>query len=74
MACNHAMNQTDPDLHSDAALIDHLGGPAAVARLLAFDKPGSVQRVQNWKYRGIPEVIRLRRQDVFGPAPVAKAG
>lgn len=55
--------------HPDAKLIDALGGPSAVATRLGFDEKGAVQRVQNWKYRGIPEVIRLRRQDVFGPAP-----
>lgn len=69
MACNPAMDKNAPKLHPDAALIDSLGGPAALARLLAFDKPGSVQRIQNWKYRGIPELERLRRPDVFGPPP-----
>lgn len=52
--------------HPDAVLIDRLGGPAHVARLLGFDpKGGGVQRVQNWKTRGIPELIRLRRPDLF---------
>lgn len=54
--------------HPDAELIDSLGGPAVLSRRLGFKKNG-VQRVQNWKRRGIPEVIRLRRTDVFGPAP-----
>lgn len=67
------MESTTTALHPDATAIDQLGGPAEVARLLGFDKPGSIQRVQNWKYRGIPEVIRLRRQDVFGPAPDSEA-
>lgn len=62
------MDKNEVSLHPDATLIDALGGPAVVARLLSFEKAGSVQRIQNWKYRGIPEVIRLRRQDVFGPA------
>lgn len=62
------------DLHPDAKIIARLGGPATVAKRLGFDpKTGGVQRVQNWKRRGIPEVIRLRRTDVFGPAP-AEAG
>ena len=56
-------------MHEDAKLIDSLGGPAELARTLGYRMPGSVQRVQNWKYRGIPEVIRLRRTDVLGPAP-----
>ena len=52
--------------HPDAELIDQLGGPAEVARALGFDpKAGGVQRVQNWKARGIPEVIRLRHPEVF---------
>lgn len=55
--------------HRDARLIDTLGGPAVVARLLGFEPHGGVQRVQNWKRRGIPEVIRLRRTDVFGDPP-----
>ncbi len=58
--------------HPDAALIDRLGGPAALARTLGLEGKGAVQRVQNWKYRGIPEVLWLRRPDVFGPAPEAK--
>lgn len=66
------MDKNAVALHPDADLIDTLGGPAAVARLLGFDKPGSVQRIQNWKYRGIPEVIRLRRQDVLGEPPPAE--
>lgn len=68
--CNPLMD-TKPDvaLHPDADLIDSLGGPANVARRLGFNQPGGTQRVQNWKYRGIPEVVRLRRTDVFGPAP-----
>ncbi|WP_337054021.1 hypothetical protein [Pseudoxanthomonas sp. USHLN014] len=58
--------------HDDAELIQRLGGPAAVAKLLGFEGKGSLQRVHNWTTRGIPEVIRLRRQDVFGPAPAPK--
>lgn len=63
MAFNAAM---DDKTHPDAALIDKLGGPADVARLLGFDPKGGTQRVQNWKTRGIPEVVRLRRPDLFG--------
>lgn len=67
------MDKNQTELHPDAGLIDSLGGPSALAKRLGFDKPGSVQRIQNWKYRGIPEVIRLRRTDVFGSAPKGKA-
>ncbi len=56
--------------HADAALIDRLGGPAVLAKRLGFDpSSGGVQRVQNWKARGIPELLRYQRADVFGPPP-----
>jgi len=60
--------------HPDSALIDRLGGPAELARALGFDpKAGGVQRVQNWRQRGIPEVIRLRRPDLFAAEPANDA-
>lgn len=59
--------------HPDSDVIDRLGGPAELARRLGYVERGAVQRVQNWKYRGIPEVVRLRRPDVFGPAPANDA-
>lgn len=55
--------------HPDAALIDRLGGPSEVARRLGGDY--SVQRVSNWKVRGIPPLLRYQRQDVFGRVPKA---
>lgn len=68
----------DTTLHPDADLIDSLGGPAKISRKLGLDpSAGGTQRVQNWKYRGIPEIWRLRRPDVFGAAhesePLARA-
>lgn len=59
---------TAVELHEDAELIDQLGGPAAVARALGFQMPRGTQRVQNWKYRGIPPFTRVTRTEVFGPA------
>lgn len=59
--------------HPDSELIDRLGGPAEIARQLGIDPRGGTQRIQNWKYRGIPEIWRLRRPDVFGPDPKGKA-
>lgn len=64
---------TTAQLHPDAALIEDLGGPATVARRLGYQMPGGTQRVQNWKYRGIPPLLRLTRADVFGPAPKSVA-
>lgn len=64
---------------SDSELIDQLGGPTRVAQLLAYTKPGGVQRVQNWKARGIPARVKLSRPDLFlvgvlaaAPAAVAE--
>lgn len=50
---------------SDSDLIESLGGSAKVAARLGC----SVQRVQNWKVRGIPAQVRLDHQDVF-PLPL----
>lgn len=63
------------ELHPDSALIKAAGGPAIVARALGFDTTaGGTQRIQNWMYRGIPEIWRYKRPDIFGPAPVEPAG
>lgn len=68
MAFNARMNAKNPnDVHPDSLLIDQLGGPAVVARALGYDTRGGVQRVHNWKSRGIPPLIRITRSDVFGP-------
>lgn len=56
--------------HPDADLIDRLGGSSEVARKLG--ERYSVQRVGNWKTRGVPELLKWQRQDVFGPAPGTK--
>jgi hypothetical protein len=55
---------TDKD---DKTLILDLGGPAKVAEILGFDKPGGVQRVQNWMTRGIPAQQKVDRPDLFMP-------
>jgi len=65
------MNQPTTTMHKDSELIDRLGGPAEVARRLGFAMPKGTQRVQNWKYRGIPPYTRVTRTDVFGPATLA---
>lgn len=42
-------------MHLDAGLISHMGGSTKVAARLGYDlKKGGIQRVQNWKTRGIP--------------------
>lgn len=62
MVFNAAMSKR----HPDADLIDSLGGPAAVARLLDLDNFGT-QRVFNWIRRGIPPEVKLQRPDLFLP-------
>ena len=52
---------------SDKDLIESLGGSAKLAARLGF----SVQRVENWKERGIPARVRLDHPDVF-PLPIAR--
>lgn len=58
---------------TDADLIEKLGGPAKVCELLSIPKHGGIQRVQNWKARGIPARVKLGRPDLFLPAVVAPA-
>ena len=55
----------DEKYHADSELIERLGGAAKLAQLLGYTEPTRTQRVQNWKYRGIPEVVKLRRPDLF---------
>lgn len=54
------------DHHPDAVLITELGGAAQLARRLGLTGKHATQQVSNWKKRGIPEIWRLRRPDVFG--------
>ena len=54
---------------ADASLIDELGGPTKVARLLGYREPGGVQRVQNWKTRGIPARVKLANPGLFQAEP-----
>lgn len=59
---------------SDSDLIDALGGPARVASQLGWSGPGVVQRISNWKRRGIPFRVKLEHQMLFcEQAPPAHA-
>lgn len=51
---------TERDLEADIALIDRIG-VAQLAALLGY----TYQRVNNWKYRGIPFKERAMRPEVF---------
>ena len=57
----------EPQEHPDWPLVVELGGPVKVAELLGYSKDGGVQRVQNWKARGIPPAVKLERPDLFLP-------
>ncbi|CCF97589.1 putative phage protein [Ralstonia solanacearum K60] len=57
----------------DRALINDLGGPAKVARLLDFDPTTGTQRVHNWTIRGIPSAVKLGRPDLFLTPATASA-
>lgn len=48
---------------TDSDLIASLGGPARVAQLLGY----SLQRVSNWRARGIPPAEKVLRPDLFLP-------
>jgi hypothetical protein len=57
---------TPSESHPDSALIVRLGGAAAVADMLGYDKAkGGVQRVHNWMTRGIPPRVKVERPDLF---------
>ena len=43
---------------NDAQLIEELGGPAKLAKRLGF----TVQRVTNWRVRGIPPKVKIDHQ------------
>lgn len=54
------------ELHPDSKIIDDLGGPSKLAELLGYDKThGGVQRIQNWKTRGIPSSVKIAHPELF---------
>lgn len=56
-----------PRKEPDFSLIQALGGPSKLAAKLGLSHPGSVQRVSNWQFRGIPAQVKLDRPDLFLP-------
>jgi hypothetical protein len=66
MVFNLVMDTKLATVEEDRRLIDHLGGPSKLAELLGYAKErGGVQRVHNWKERGIPPAVKLTRPDLF---------
>lgn len=46
---------------TDKELINRLGGSTSLAKKIGY----SVQRVQNWKKRGIPASVKLKYPSLF---------
>jgi hypothetical protein len=70
-------NSSMAEQHKDWDIVKALGGPKQVADLLHLSGPGRVQRVQNWKTRGIPSAVRLQmleRPDLAAKVRAVEAG
>ena len=66
MVFNRTMMIKHSELHPDSKTIDDLGGPSKLAELLGYDKThGGVQRIQNWKKRGIPSSVKIAHPELF---------
>ena len=50
---------------TDAELIDSHGGSTKLAQKMGLTGKWSIQRVQNWKRRGIPAAIKLKYPALF---------
>ena len=53
--------------HDDAKLIDKNGGVSAIAEMTGY----SIQRVWNWRVRGIPPEEKIKYAHIFLPDLVA---
>lgn len=66
MVFNEVTMNTHRDLHPDSKIIDALGGATKLAELLGYDKThGGIQRIQNWKTRGIPSSVKIAHPELF---------
>lgn len=50
---------------TDAELIDYHGGPTRLAAKLGWLEGRAIQRIHNWRSRGIPAAVKLERPDLF---------
>lgn len=55
----------DNKIKRDAEIIESLGGPAKVAEILGYKMPYGVQRVSNWRTRGVPAAVKVEWPDLF---------
>lgn len=58
---------------TDAELIDHHGGPARLAEKLGWHESRAVQRIHNWRSRGIPAAVKLKYPAIFLAKPARKS-
>lgn len=62
-------------MNSQPNLIDALGGPKKVAEMLGIhQRPGAVQRVGNWKRRGIPAQVLIDNPAFYRKVKAALGG
>lgn len=53
-------------MNTEIDVIEMLGGPKRVAEMLGIvDEPGAIQRVGNWKRRGIPARVLIAHPDFY---------
>lgn len=54
------------DATESAAIIEKAGGAAAFAKLIGIsEERWAIQRVVNWKSRGIPPAVVLKHQQII---------
>jgi hypothetical protein len=63
-AASLAAPEPEGPLHEDNVLIEQMGGPARLAEILGYSRNG-VQRIHNWKKRGIPPAVKLAHPAIF---------
>ncbi|MDE1179468.1 hypothetical protein [Paraburkholderia sp.] len=65
IVCNVLTMIKHTDLHPDSQLIEELGGATKLAERLGYQARGGIQRIQNWKTRGIPAEVKLEHPELF---------
>ena len=50
---------------TDDQLIDFHGGPTKLAKKLGWKEGRAVQRIHNWRSRGIPAAVKLKYPAIF---------
>ncbi|AEI76532.1 hypothetical protein CNE_1c11770 [Cupriavidus necator N-1] len=60
------MSSNQTTVHCDWQIIEDLGGATEVAKLLGYDKKrGGIQRIHNWRVRGIPSAVKVAHPGLF---------